>query len=112
MPLVMQDIVDRARIPLNDADPVDANRRDPDAVLLKHAKSGLQILRTKRPDLFFGAIATFSAEGLGPNDPFPLPEDLAPAVQDWITARAHAKDDEAVTQGTASAFFSLFAAEA
>lgn len=113
MALTMQDIVDRARIPLNDADAIDANRRYPDAELLKHAKGGLQLLQFKRPDLFFGKpIATFSAEGLALASTFPLPEQFAPALQDWVTARAQTKDDEAVNEGSAAAFYGLFASEA
>lgn len=103
----MQDIVDRARIPLNDADAIDANRRNPDAELLKHAKGGLQIWRSKRPDLFFGAIASFTAEALQLGDPFPLPEQFAPALQDWVTARTQTKDDESVVAGSAVSFFTL-----
>jgi len=112
MPLTMQNIVDRARLPLNDADPVDANRRDPDAILLAYAKGGLQILHQKRPDLFFGAIASFSAETLALGSTFPLLEDYAPALQDWVTARAQSKDDESANAGSAQAFFALFEAEA
>lgn len=112
MALTMQDIVDRARIPLNDDDTVDANRRWPDAELLKHARAALQTLRLKRPDLFFGAIASFSAEALLLGSPFPLPEEYAPPVFDWVTARAETKDDESVDSGAAASFFSLAQGEA
>lgn len=112
MPLTMQEIVDRARIPLNDSDSVDANRRWPDAELLKHAKSALQTLLLKRPDLFFGSIATFSAEALVIGSAFPLGEGYAPPVIDWVTARAETKDDESVSSGAAASFFSLAQGEA
>jgi hypothetical protein len=107
----MQDIVDRARIPLNDADPIDANRRYPDAELLKHAKGALQLLRTKRPDLFFGAIAAFTAETLTLGSTFPLQEGLAPAVQDYVSARSQMKDDESAVAGLAAAFFGVAQSE-
>jgi len=112
MPLTLQDIVDRARDPLNDDDAIDANRRWPDATLLRHAKSALQTLRMKRPDLFFGTIATFSAESLALGSTYPLPEEYAPPVIDWVTARANTKDDESVSSGAAAAFFSLAQGEA
>lgn len=112
MALTMQDIVDRSRIPLNDDDPVDANRRWPNAELLKHAKAAIQTLFQKRPDLFFGTIAAFSAEALVLASPFPLGEGYAPAVIDWTTARAQTKDDESVNAGSAATFFSLAQGEA
>jgi hypothetical protein len=107
MALTMQNIVDGARLPLNDSDPSDANRRWPDPELLKYARDGVLLLRDKRPDLFFeGLEAEFSALALGST--FPLPEDYAPSVQDYATARAHFKDEEAAVEGAASSFFSLF----
>ena len=107
MALTMQNIVDRARIPLNDADPIDANRRDTDATLLAHAKGAIETLRNKRPDLFFGSFSALPGEALVLGDPFPLPDEYAPPVQDYVTARAQLKDDEAVAQ-SATTFFALF----
>ena len=103
----MQNIVDNARLPLNDSDPSDANRRWPDPELLGYARAGIMLLRNKRPDLFFEDLEDeFSALAAGAT--FPLPEDYAPALQDYVTARAHFKDEEAAVEGAASSFFSLF----
>jgi len=109
--MTMQNIVDGARFPLNDSDASDANRRWPDPELLGYARDGIKLLRNKRPDLFFGALETeFSALALGST--FPLPEDYATALQDYTTARAHFKDEEAAVEGAASSFFALFTSEA
>ena len=103
MPITMQNIVDRARVPLNDA----AKTRHSDARLLQFANDAIYTLRNKRPDLFFGSFAALPEElVIGVN--FPLAAEYAPPVQDYVTARAEANGAEADTEGRAMAFFKLF----
>lgn len=103
MAKTMQQLCDKARIPLNDADK--ARHSDPE--LLGFANDGIQILRSKRPDLFFGTFTTaLTDKALG--DSFPLDETVFPAVCDYVTARAESKNDESVLEQRATLFFSLF----
>ena len=107
MALTIQNIVDRARVPLQDA----AKVRYTDAKLLAYANDAIYTLRNKRPDLFFGSFSALPEElVIGAN--FPLPADYAPAVQDYVTARGEAGGAEADMEGRAAAFFALFKAGA
>lgn len=105
----MQQVVDRARIPLNDDKTAgsDAQCRTTDAELLGYANDGLLILQLQRPDMFFGQF-----EGLPGTkalaDPMPIPDMYFPALCDYVTARAETPDDEAVVQARATLFFGLF----
>ncbi len=93
------------RIPLNDAD----KQRMPDSQGLTFARNALHLLRSKRPDLFFGMFLNMpdiSALALG--DPFPIDDSIAPAVADYVTARAESGNDESVIEQRASMFFELF----
>lgn len=98
-----QNVVDRARVPLNDADKV----RYPDADLIQGANKAMGLLRMRRPDLFFGTYATpLAAYTLA--DTFPLEEQFRPAVEDYITAWAEMRDDEAAIEARAKVFFKMF----
>ncbi|MEO6147525.1 MAG: DUF6682 family protein, partial [Sulfuriferula sp.] len=79
----MQDILDRARQPLNDVDKV----RYPDLDLLKYANTGLRMLRLKRPDLFFGQYATQFVDKVL-TDTLPIDDEYGPALSDYVTAHA------------------------
>lgn len=103
MPLTMQNIVDRARVPLNDS----AKTRHSDPRLLQFANDAIYTLRNKRPDLFIGQFSALPSElAIGAN--FPLSEEYAPPVQDYVTARAEANGAEADAEGRAVLFFKLF----
>jgi len=104
MAITMQNIVDRARVPLNDADKV----RFPDSALLVFANDAIYTLRNKRPDLFIGRFASLPAELLIGAD-FPLGAEYAPAVQDYITARGETTSTEAEFEQRAALFFNLAA---
>lgn len=107
MAYTMQQVVDRARIPLNDAD----KARYSDTDLLGYANDAVLVLRAKRPDLFFGQFASLpGAKALGEN--LPLDDTLFPAVCDYVTARAETRDDESVLEQRAVAFFALFKEQA
>jgi hypothetical protein len=92
----MQDILDDARRPLNDAD----KTRYPDVNLLAYANAGLRTLRLKRPDLFFGQYATPFTSTLV-TDVLPIDDIYRPALADYVTARAESIDDEHVNSAGA-----------
>ena len=105
MAYTLQQIVDIGRKPLNDDD----KDRVTDATGLVYAQSGLQLLLNKRPDLYYGqftSLPDISAMTLSSN--FPLDDMIAPALADYITARAESGNDEAVLTERASMFFNLF----
>jgi len=102
MAFTMQELVDKARKPLNDADKV----RFTDPVLLGYANDGLLMLRNRRPDLFIGMFATLP-EKLAITNTFPLPAEYVPPVSDYIVARAESHDDEHVVSERAALFFKL-----
>lgn len=103
MAYTMQQVLDRARSPLNDS----SKRRYPDAKLLEYANDAVRQLRQKRPDLFFGQFEALPGDkALGEN--LPLDDDYMPVVCDYIRARAETKDDDAALQSKAVAYFALF----
>lgn len=103
MSRTFQQVIDRARIPLNDADKV----RYTDADLLGYANDAVLLLRQKRPDLFFGSWTIPAGEyAIGAN--LPVEDTYFPAVADYITGRAESRDDEESMQTRAAAFMQLF----
>lgn len=107
----MQNVVDRARIPLNDDKTAgsDATCRWSDVKLLGYANDAVLVLRMKRPDIFIGQYEALP----GPNiitDNIPVPDEYFVALADYATARAETPDDEAAVMGRAQLFFGLFAA--
>ena len=105
MAYTMQQVVDGGREPLNDSDKV----RYSDTTLLKFARNALHLLLSKRPDLFYGQFTALPAIAtLALADPFPLDDGIAPAVSDYVTARAECSNDESVVEQRASLFFQLF----
>lgn len=106
----MQDVVNLARSPLNDdGDGVDANRRYPDAILLRYAVSGLMDLLLHRSDLFIGqflAPPSFASYTLA--TAFPIDESYMQALADWCTYRAEMMDDENVDGGRAMSFSTFY----
>jgi len=106
----IQALCDRARIPLNDDDDVDANRRYPDATkLLPYAIASLETGLRKRPDLFLGNF-TADYSTLALTDPFPLEGKFLQVFADYITARVEGVDDEHMDQGRAKRYYDLFLA--
>lgn len=104
MSFTMQQVVDKARIPLNDADKTTHS----DADLLGYANDGILLLRNKRPDVFFGSYLTLSTlEQLALSATFPLPSEYIPAITDYIVAMASSLNDESVITERASMFFKL-----
>lgn len=91
----VQDVVDLARITLNDADKV----RDSDPDLAKFVNSGLDEFYMLRPDLFIGSFtAAAASEGhqLELAEPLPIDGRWKQLLADYVVARAQTKDDEHV----------------
>jgi len=105
MSYTMQQIVDIARKPLEDDD----KDRYSDADLLGYVVSALLLLRTKRPDFFFGTFSSLTdLSALTLVSTFPLDDQYAQGVADYATARASTHDSDHVTSGRVQQFFDLF----
>lgn len=107
MAFTFQNLVDRARVPLNDADKV----RYPDSELLNYAVDAYLLLKRYRPDLFLSnwTLTDWSTLALGTTFPV-APDEYLPVIADYVTARAEFKDDENVLAERAQAFYALFTA--
>ena len=103
MPFTVQQVIDRARIPLNDAD----KTRYPDTELTVYANDAYYMLRRIRPDFFLGAWTSLPAS-LSAADNFPNIDIMyMPPIADYVTARAEFKDDEAVVNQRAQAMLGM-----
>lgn len=106
--MTYQDVVDLARLPLNDAD---KDRYD-DPALFGYAQSGVLLLLDRRPDLFFGNYANLpDVLGQAIGEDVPIADRYQQALADYITARAETHDDEHVVSGRAKLFFDLAAGQ-
>jgi hypothetical protein len=103
MPYTAQQIVDDARVPLNDADKV----RYSDALLLTYLNHAILLARKSRPDLFLGLWATLPAD-LTLVSEFPVDDMYYPLFVDYVTGRAETLDDEHVESSRAMAFIQNF----
>lgn len=97
-----QDIIDHARVPLNDAD----KTRYTDAALLAYLNFGLMYLRGHRPDMFLGALSG-DMTALSLTGTVTIEQQYHQALADYIAGRAETLDDEAAVSGRAAAFFAL-----
>ncbi len=103
MAVTMQVVLDRARVPLNDADKI----RYLDADGLVYANDGVQRLLLERPDLFFGQFEALPGDKvLGDN--LPVPDAYIQAIVDYVSARWEYRDDEEVVEQKAITFYALF----
>ncbi|MES2415093.1 MAG: hypothetical protein V4614_14900 [Pseudomonadota bacterium] len=98
--MTAQEVIDLARVPLNDAD----KDRYPDAVLLRFLIAGLRLLQRTRADLFIGSLAVTQPD-LGFADELPTPAHVDQSLADYVTARAMTVDTEDGER--AGAFFQL-----
>lgn len=99
----MQEVVDRARIPLNDATKV----RYADLTLLAYLNAGILRAYASRPDLKFGGYATAYAD-LALGGTFPLPARYLQTLADYTVFRAETGDDEHVVSARAAMFLANF----
>jgi hypothetical protein len=103
MAYTLQQVVDTGRLPLNDNDKV----RYSDDELLGYANRAVTILKTKRPDLFYGMFTSLPGDK-ALTDNLPVDDTIYPAICDYVTARAESKNDESILEQRAAMFFSLF----
>jgi hypothetical protein len=99
----VQQIIDLARRPLNDAD----KTRYPDADALRELNQGMRQLRSKRADLFISTLTTAYVD-LIVSDTLPLDDSIQQPLADYVTARLLGVDNEEKIQQKAVAFYTLF----
>lgn len=105
MAYTMQRVVDQGRVPINDASKV----RFTDLNLLEFAKDAIQMVLSRRPDLFYGRFSALpDITTLTLASALPVDDTLAPAISDYITARAESGNDESVVEQRAQMFYGLF----
>lgn len=97
-----QQVIDLARIPLNDAD----KARHTDADMLGYLNFGLRALKKTRADLFIGSLKTGHTT-LVLADALPTPEEMDQAIADYLTARATLLDDPSEEMERTAAFLKL-----
>lgn len=98
--MTAQEVIDLARIPLNDKD----KDRYLDAELLRFLNAGLGMLKRSRADLFVGSLETGHTT-LALTDALPTPQHVDQALADYVTARAGTVDNE--DSERVAAFFTL-----
>lgn len=103
MAYTVQQVVDHARIPLNDVD----KARYSDATLLTYFNDAILLVRKMRTDLFLGRWLTLPSN-LALTDTFPIDEMYYPLVADYITGRAEVIEDEYVDNGRAAMLLQNF----
>ncbi|CAN7308433.1 hypothetical protein LJR296_001465 [Cupriavidus necator] len=99
----VQQVIDRGRVPLNDADKV----RHTDSDMLDWLNDGVAEIYTIRPDLRFGSYGTPAAR-LALTDAFPLSAAHEVAIKHYMVYRAEMKDDEAVNTNRVDKAYKLF----
>jgi hypothetical protein len=95
-----QEVIDLARVPLNDAD----KDRYLDTDFLRFLNAGLRLLKRSRADLFIGSLSTANVN-LALTDNLPTPDHVDQALADYLTARAMTVDTEDTER--VGAFFAL-----
>jgi hypothetical protein len=86
----MQDVINQARLDLNDSDKV----RHTDIDLLVYLNNYVQEAINNRPDLFFTSVANGLPSALGLDDDFPISDRHARGGADYIIARANMRGTE------------------
>lgn len=107
----LQDVMDLARIPLNDAKDAggsDATCRTSDATLLKFVLHGLLHAFRTRSELFVGSYTNPPLLAWTAGQTFPLGDEYIEPLSDYVTARVESIDDEFVSNSRAAAFYNLF----
>lgn len=89
-----QSVIDRARVPLNDAD----KTRYSDTEMLSYLCDGIAEAYSLRPDLRFGSYTASAVTLFQPTDTFPLSAQHEVALQHYLIYRAENKDDENVNE--------------
>lgn len=103
MAYTVQQVLDIARIPLNDVDKV----RYSDATLLTYFNNALLICRQKRPDLFLGKLTQVQTPLLA-TDTFPINQTYVPIFANYVSGMTETIDDEHIENSRAAAFVQSF----
>lgn len=101
-----QNIIDRARIDLNDAD----KTRYTDSQLLVYANDAVQEMLRYRPDFKLGSYTT-AVPTYTLSETVPIPDRYVMLLQHYIVFRAEMRDDEYAVEGRAAAFLGRFEKE-
>jgi hypothetical protein len=107
MSTTYQNIVDLARIPLNDED----KARYSDDTLLAYTNTAMLALFHRRPDIFIGQYDNLPSIDAALTDTFPLPDSYRSLMADYVTSRTAMIDDEHANSGLAGAFMQLLGSE-
>jgi hypothetical protein len=103
MALTLQNVLDLARVPLNDDDKV----RYPDSELIKFCNSALLVIYSSRPDLLVGSYSDTTRVPNGERvaaDTFPFEPKFLQSVADVVTGLAQSKDEEQMDAKRVQAF--------
>ena len=106
----MQDVMNLARLDLNDSSTSTSLYRYPDSDLLKFANDGIARALAIRSDLNFGNYNTQYTD-LSVSDVFPLPVEYRPAITAYIVARNQSGDDSFVLEQRAQMEMALYLQE-
>lgn len=107
MATTFQQVIDRARAKVNDAD---ADRWTA-AHALSDANTGILALLNLRPDIFFGALTTLNVDGtFAAADDLPCDGRYALMLEDWLIHRAEFVDDEGASGARSGAALQFFQA--
>lgn len=98
-----QDIVNQVRPVINDK--LEGRYSDDD--ILEIINQAILRLRQYRPDFFVGQYLTLPSQK-ALTDTISFPEEILPAVIDYVAARCDLANDEAALRQRASSFFQLF----
>ena len=106
----LQNVMDLARVPLNDSPSNAAERRYTDTdSLLPALKAALLTTFRKRPDLWLGNYtAAATVQAMTAASTFPLADEYIQPVADYVSARAELVDDEYTLTQKADQFYKLF----
>lgn len=110
MAVTVQNICDRARILLKDADKDRYADDDSDITLpslRRFVNDGVIALRANRPDLFIGSFTALPDGTLALGASVPLDDMVIPSLVDYVVGRAESLDDEYTIDGRAAAFMAL-----
>ena len=103
MSYIVQQVIDMARIPLNDVD----KDRNTDETLLVYFNNAVLICRQKRPDLFLGVLSTEQTPLLA-TDLVPVNSMYVPIFSNYVSGMAETIDDEHIDNSRAGAFIQSF----
>ena len=99
-----QNIIDRARVILNDTG---TTFRYTDAQLIGYCNEAIQEVKRTRPDFFFGQYTATLPTYIASNT-VPIPNEFQTTLVNYLVGRAEFRDDEFTVDSRASAFMGMF----